>query len=120
MLTEIGSRRYAMNFLTRRSLMKGSLLSAGAALLPKGKLAALAQQNGQPEGRADSELYNAKGLLAGGQLEIRMTASTLNPDLDLVEVAERMLPFNPESWHAEWQRGGDANLARAERLEKEG
>ncbi len=109
-----------MKFLSRRTLMKGSLISAGASLLSSGSFAAPAQQGDQPGGRADDELYNAKGLLAGGQLEIRMTASSLNPDLDLVEVAERMLPFNPESWHAEWQRGGDINLARAERLEKEG
>lgn len=109
-----------MKFLTRRNMMKGSLLSAGASLLSKGSLAALAQQGSQPGGRAEEELYNAKGLLAGGQLEIRMTASALNPDLDFVELAERLLPFNPESWHTEWRRGGDVNEARAERLEKEG
>ena len=109
-----------MKNLTRRSMMKGGLLSAGAALLPKGSFASPAQQDQQPRGRAEEELYNAKGLLAGGQLEIRMTASMLNPDLDYLEVAERMLPFNPESWHAEWKRAGDINEARAERLEKEG
>src|ERR1019366_7432896 len=116
----MGRRRYSMKFLIRRNMMKGSLLSVGASLLSKSSLAALAQQDTQPGGRAEEELYNAKGLLAGGQLEIRMTASALNPDLDFVELAERLLPFNPESWHTEWRRGGDVNEARAERLEKEG
>ena len=109
-----------MNHVSRRSLMKGGLVSAGLSLLTKGRFSeALAAPVPQVGGRAEEELYNAKGLPGGGQLEIRMTTSALNPDLDLVEVADRMSPFNPESWFTEWNRVAEKNQQIAENFEKE-
>lgn len=70
-------------------------------------------------GRAEEELYEGKNLPGGGQLEIRMTVSPYDNDPDVVEVAERMSPFNPESWHLEWKRVAEKNERLAEEFEKE-
>jgi len=66
---------------------------------------ALAQEAGPPGGqvgavggRAEEELYPAKGLPEGGQLEIRLSATICTSDPDQLEVAHPMRPFDLESW----------------------
>ena len=110
-----------MKRFSRRSLVKGGLASAGLGLLANGSFSSvLAAAPAQVGGRSEKELFNAANLPSGGQLEIRMTTSAFDSDLDEVEVAERMSPFNPESWLVEWTRVAESNERRAENFEKEG
>jgi len=44
------------------------------------------------------------GLPGGGQLEIRLTQTMYTSDPDQLEVAQRMKPFDLESWITEWTR----------------
>ena len=106
--------------ISRRSAMKWGLLSTGLSLLPKGRLSTALASPAQVGGRAEEELFGSKNLPGGGQLEIRMTVSPYSSDLDIVELAERMSPFNPVSWHAEWKRIAEKNERLAEGFEKEG
>jgi hypothetical protein len=59
-------------------------------------------------------------LPGGGQIDPRLSVSPYANDEDIVEVAERMSPFNPESWHVEWKRVAEKNERLAEEFEKEG
>ena len=106
--------------VSRRGLMKWGLVSTGLSFLPKGRLSAAFAPPAQVGGRDENELYSGKNLPDGGQLEIRMIASPYSNDLDVVEVAERLAPYNPESWLAEWTRIAEKNQKLAEGLEKEG
>ncbi len=69
---------------------------------------------------AAKALFPAPGLPGGGQLEIRMEVSPWHPDPDIREVAQRVRPFNLESWFSEWTRVAGKNEALAEGFEKEG
>src|ERR1700693_1700814 len=97
--------------VSRRGLVRLGLTSAGIA-----PLAALAQDAG-PEGgriggvggRAEEELFPGKGLPGGGQLEIRLTATIYTSDPDQLDVAQRMKPFNLDSWIVEWTRVAGKN-----------
>jgi dienelactone hydrolase len=71
-------------------------------------------------GRAEDELYPAKGLGGGGQLEIRLTASIYTSDPDQLEVAPRMKPFNLASWIEEWTRVAERNEQLAEKFAGQG
>ena len=71
-------------------------------------------------GRAETELYPGKSLPGGGQLEIRLTASIYTSDADQLEVAQRMKPFDLESWIAEWTRVAEKNEQLAEQAEGQG
>jgi len=51
---------------------------------------------------AEKLLYPAKGLVGGGQLEVRMEVSADHADPDVRGVARRVKFFNLESWHKEW------------------
>jgi dienelactone hydrolase len=53
-------------------------------------------------GQAEKELFPARGLPGGGQLEVRMEISANHPDPDIRGVAQRVKFFNLESWHTEW------------------
>ena len=53
-------------------------------------------------GQAEKELFPARGLPGGGQLEVRMEISANHPDPDIRGVARRVKLFNLESWHTEW------------------
>ena len=114
--------------LSRRNLVR---LGIGAAAVPP--LAhmltssALAQDAGPDSGklgavggRAETELYAGQNLPGGGQLEIRLTASIYTSDADQLEVAQRLKPFNLDSWIAEWTRVAERNEEEAEQLAKEG
>jgi len=69
--------------LSRRALVKWGLISAGVPAFSKELTAPALAQDAGPErgkigvvgGRAEEELYPAKGLPGGGQLEIRLSAT---------------------------------------------
>ncbi|MBI4464382.1 MAG: alpha/beta hydrolase, partial [Acidobacteria bacterium] len=103
--------------MSRRSLMKWGLLSAGVSVLPRGRFSSAFAQVG---GRAEAELYEGLGVPGGGQVDPRLTVSSHSSDPDIVEVANRLSPFNPESWHVEWKRVAEKNEKLAEGFEKEG
>jgi dienelactone hydrolase len=79
-----------------------------------------AGKKGAIGGRAEEQLYPAKGLPGGGQLEIRMTQSIYTSDPDQLEVAQRMKPFDLDSWVTEWTRVAERNEGEAEKLAGEG
>jgi len=109
-----------MAALSRRGLVKLGLATAAAT-------AAYAQDGGseagvlvRPGGRSDTELFPGKGLGGGGQLEIRLTQSIYTSDPDQLEVAQRMKPYNLDSWVAEWTRVAEKNERMADQLAMEG
>jgi hypothetical protein len=67
-------------------------------------------------GRAEAELFPGKALLGGGQLEVPLAASLYTSDPDQLEVAQRMKPFNLESWVVEWTRVAEKNEEEAAKL----
>lgn len=114
--------------VSRRGLVKWGLAAAGLPVITKvfGS-PAFAQDAGSEGGkkgaiggRAEEDLFPAKGLPGGGQLEIRMTASIYTSDPDQLEVAQRMKPFDLESWITEWTRVAEKNEALAEKFAGEG
>jgi dienelactone hydrolase len=108
--------------LSRRALVRWGLLSAGLPAISKVlALPTLAQDAGSESGkigevggRAEGELYPGKGLPGGGQLEIRLTASIYTSDPDALEVAQRMKPYDLDSWVTEWTRVAERNEKEAE------
>src|SRR5260370_13620462 len=113
--------------LSRRALVKWGLVSAGLPAISRVLAsAALAQdagseagKKGDVGGRAEGELYPGKGLPGGGQLEIRLTQTMFTGDADQLEVAQRMKPFDLESWITEWMRVAERNEAIAEQAARE-
>lgn len=112
----------------RRNLVKWGLASAGIPALSSilGS-SAFGQDAGSESGkkgvvggRAEEELFPAKGLPGGGQLEIRLTVSTFTSDPDQLEVAQRMKPYDLDSWINEWTRVAQRNEALAEKFAAEG
>jgi len=69
--------------------------------------------------QAEKELYPARGLPGGGQLEVRMEISANHPDPDIRGVARRVKFFNLESWHAEWTQVAQKNEELAAGFEGE-
>jgi dienelactone hydrolase len=114
--------------VSRRGLVKMGLAAAGIPLLTKALgSSAFAQDAGSEAGkkgaiggRAEEELYPAKGLPGGGQLEIRLTQTMFTSDADALEVAQRMKPFDLESWISEWTRVAERNEETAEKAAGEG
>jgi len=114
--------------VNRRKLMKLGLASAAIPSLSQlAATSALAQDAGPDGGkigavggRAESELFPAQGLGGGGQLEIRLTVSQYTNDADQIEVAQRMKPYNLDSWLEEWTRVAERNEQMAEQFAKEG
>src|ERR1700752_2515036 len=96
--------------VSRRAMVQWGLAAAGLPVLTRAfRSTALAQdasaeggKKGAIGGRSEEELYPAKGLGGGGQLEIRLTQSIYTSDPDPLEVAQRMKPFDLESWIVEW------------------
>ncbi len=114
--------------VNRRTLIR---MGVGAAAVPP--LAqmltssALAQDAGPDAGkigavggRAETELFPGQNLPGGGQLEIRLTTTLYTNDPDQIEVAQRMKPYNLDSWMEEWTRVAERNEEEAEQLAKEG
>jgi len=79
-----------------------------------------AGSKGEVGGRSEEELFPASGLPGGGQLEIRLTQSLYTSDPDQLEVAQRMKPFNLESWITEWTRVAERNEELAEKAAAQG
>jgi len=104
------------------------LISAVAAAFSKVLASPALAQDAGPEGgkmgtvggRAEEELYPGKNLPGGGQLEIRMTQTLYTSDPDQLEVAQRMKPFDLESWITEWTRVAEKNEKEADKLAAEG
>jgi dienelactone hydrolase len=69
--------------------------------------------------QAEKELFPARGLPGGGQLEVRMEISANHPDPDIRGVARRVKFFNLESWHAEWTQVARKNEELAAGFERE-
>jgi len=107
--------------LNRRNLMK---LGIASAAVPFSALAqdagSEAGARGKVGGRAESELFLGNNMPGGGQLEIRLTASIYTSDPDQLEVAQRMKPFNLDSWVTEWTRVAEKNERAADQLAAEG
>jgi dienelactone hydrolase len=70
-------------------------------------------------GQAEKELFPARGLPGGGQLEVRMEISANHPDPDIRGVAQRVKFFNLESWHTEWTQVARKNEELAAGFERE-
>jgi len=112
----------------RRNLVKLGLAATALPILNKALTAeALAQdasaeggKKGAVGGRSEEELYTGKGLQGGGQLEIRLTQSIYTSDPDALEVAQRMKPFNLDSWIVEWTRVAEKNEVLADKFAAEG
>jgi len=49
---------------------------------------------------AERALFPAIGLPGGGQLEVRMEISANHPDPDIRWVAQRVKPYNLQSWYS--------------------
>ena len=114
--------------LSRRALVKWGLVSAGLPALSKVLASpALAQDAGSESGkigevggRAEGELYPGKGLSGGGQLEIRLTQTIYTSDPDALEVAQRMKPYDLDSWVTEWRRVAERNEKEADEFASKG
>src|SRR3984893_216467 len=110
--------------VSRRGLVKWGIAAAGLPALTRALGAsALAQdagseggKKGAVGGRADEALFTGKGLPGGGQLEIRLTQTMYTSDPDQLEVAQRMKPFDLESWITEWTRVAERNEQMAEKF----
>lgn len=114
--------------VSRRSLVKWGLMSAGlpafsgllGPVLRAQDAGSEAGSKGEVGGRSEEELFPASGLPGGGQLEIRLTQSLYTSDPDQLEVAQRMKPFNLESWITEWTRVAERNEELAEKAAAQG
>jgi dienelactone hydrolase len=114
--------------VSRRHLVKMGLAATALPMFSKAfGTNALAQdasaeggKKGAIGGRAEEELYPAKGLGGGGQLEIRLTQSIYTSDPDALEVAQRMKPFDLESWIVEWTRVAEKNEQIADKFAADG
>ena len=107
---------------------RGLLAAAGLAPLSEIVASRAFAQDAGPDGgtlgavggRAEAELYPGKGLPGGGQLEIRLTASIYTSDADQLEVAQRMKPFNLDSWVTEWTRVAEKKRATGGEVRRAG
>ena len=109
--------------LTRRSLVRWGVVSAGITTFAPARGQDAGSESGTlgaVGGRAEQELYAGKGLPGGGQLEIRLSATLYTSDADQLEVAQRMKPFNLDSWVAEWTRVAEKNQQMADQFAGQG
>ena len=109
--------------LTRRSLVRWGVVSAGITAFTPARGQDAGSESGTlgaVGGRAEQELYAGKGLPGGGQLEIRLSATLYTSDPDQLEVAQRMKPFNLDSWVVEWTRVAEKNEQMADQFAAQG
>ena len=114
--------------VSRRQLVRLGLASAAIPTVSQLVASHALAQDAGPDGgkvgavggRAETELFPGKGLQGGGQLEIRLTQTMYTSDPDALEVAQRMKPYNLDSWVEEWMRVAERNEEEAEQLAKEG
>jgi len=113
---------------SRRSLLKWGALAAGLPAVSRFMdVSASAQDAGSEAGkigavggRDEGALFPGKNLPGGGQIELRLTASIYTSDPDELEVAQRMKPYDLDSWVAEWTRVAERNEKLAEEFEGQG
>jgi dienelactone hydrolase len=114
--------------LSRRSLVKLGLASAGLPAFSKLLAANAFAQDASAEagkmgvigGRAEGDLFPGKGLPGGGQLELRLTASIYTSDPEALEIAQRLKPYDLESWIVEHTRIAERNEQTAEKFASQG
>ena len=109
--------------LTRRGLVRWGAVSAGITAFAPARGQDAGSESGTlgaVGGRAEQELYAGKGLPGGGQLEIRLSATLYTSDPDQLEVAQRMKPFNLDSWVVEWTRVAERNEQMADQFAAHG
>jgi len=109
--------------LTRRGLVRWGAVSAGITAFTPARGQDAGSESGTlgaVGGRAEQELYAGKGLPGGGQLEIRLSATLYTSDPDQLEVAQRMKPFNLDSWVVEWTRVAERNEQMADQFAAHG
>jgi len=108
--------------VSRRGLLRLGLISAGVPALSRlfGR-PAFAQDLGPGNklvgkvgGRDEAALFPGLNLPGGGQTEIRLNQSIYTSDPDELEVAQRLKPFDPQSWYDEWTRVAQRNEEIAE------
>lgn len=108
--------------LNRRRMMTLGFASATAPLLVRVLgVTAHAQDFGPASGqlgviggRDEKVLFPGPGLPGGGQTEIRMVQSIYTSDPDELEVAQRLKPYDMESWVGEWSRVAERQEGLAE------
>ena len=105
--------------LSRRGLVGWGVLSAFAPSYAQ-DAGAESGTLGAVGGRAERELYPGRNLPGGGQLEIRLSATTHTSDPDQLEVAQRLKPFNLDSWIEEWLHVAERNEQMAEKFAGQG
>jgi hypothetical protein len=118
----------SLSNLSRRSLVKLGLASAGLPAFSKLMSSSAFAQDASSEagkmgvvgGRAEEELFPGKALPGGGQLEIRLTASIYTSDPEALEIAQRLKPYDLESWIAEHTRIAERNEETAEKFASQG
>src|SRR6202035_3329362 len=69
---------------------------------------------------AEGDLFPGKGLPGGGQLELRLTASIYTSDPEALEIAQRLKPYDLESWIVEHTRIAERNEQTAEKFASQG
>jgi dienelactone hydrolase len=113
--------------LNRRTMMKWGLLSAGAPAVSRMiTQPAFAEGLGAGDsqlvvgGRDETALFPGQNMPGGGQTEIRMVQSVYTDDPDELEVAERLHPYNMDSWYAEWTRVAEKNEKLADQYAADG
>ena len=109
--------------LTRRGWVRWGVVSAGITAFTPARGQDAGSESGTlgaVGGRAEQELYAGKGLPGGGQLEIRLSATLYTSDADQLEVAQRMKPFNLDSWVVEWTRVAERNEQMADQFAAQG
>jgi dienelactone hydrolase len=114
--------------LSRRCMVKWGLASAALPVLSNVlSVRGYAQDAGSEGGkvgavggRDEKQLFLGNGLPGGGQLEIRLTATTFTSDPDALEIAQRLKPYNLESWIAEHTRIAERNEKLAEKYASDG
>ena len=114
--------------LTRREIVKWGLLSTGAPLLSSTLSTAALAQNlgpgnrfvGDAGGQDAEKLFTGHPVVGGGQMEIRLNQSIYTDDPHELEVAQRLEPFNPQSWYQEWRRVAEINEELAEGYAEQG
>ena len=112
----------------RRRLLTWGALSASAPVVARMLgVSAFAQDFGPGSGklgviggRDEKVLFPGKGLPGGGQLEIRLVQSIYTSDADELEVAQRMRPYDPDSWYTEWTRVAEKNEKLADAFAAQG
>lgn len=117
----------ARQYLSRRKVMKWGLAVVSAPAVA-GSLAQRAAAEGLGPGddqlvvggRNDWALFPGKDMAGGGQTEIRLVQSVYTDDPDELEVAERLKPFNIQSWYEEWTRVAERNEKMADAYAADG